>query len=135
MLWRRACLTNSALTLASGSTLSTPAGRPASAKVGTFGRWGMRFSAPITFDSSSTTTNATMTKSKRSGKVFLDWSQNAGSKTTISPYSLRGRERPWVATPVSWDEVGSGADDPLGLEQFRFDEVLARVDAMGDIFG
>ena len=31
-----------------------------------------------------------MTKAKRSGKVFLDWSQNAGSKTTISPYSLRG---------------------------------------------
>ena len=37
---------------------------------------------------------ATMTKAKRPGKVFLDWSQNAGSKTTISPYSLRGRERP-----------------------------------------
>ena len=35
---------------------------------------------------------ATMTKAKRSGKVFLDWSQNAGSKTTISPYSLRGRD-------------------------------------------
>ena len=38
---------------------------------------------------------ATMTKAKRPGKVFLDWSQNSGSKTTISPYSLRGRERPW----------------------------------------
>ena len=78
---------------------------------------------------------ATMTKARRGGKVFLDWSQNAGSKTTISPYSLRGREKPWVATPISWDEVGSGADDPLGLEQFRFDEVLTRVAAMGDIFG
>jgi bifunctional non-homologous end joining protein LigD len=78
---------------------------------------------------------ATMTKARRGGKVFLDWSQNAGSKTTISPYSLRGREKPWVATPISWDEVAAGADDPLGLEQFRFDEVLARVDAMGDIFG
>src|SRR6478736_4970989 len=31
---------------------------------------------------------ATMTKDRKSGKVFLDWSQNAGSKTTISPYSL-----------------------------------------------
>ena len=67
---------------------------------------------------------ATMTKAKRSGKVFLDWSQNAGSKTTISPYSLRGRERPYVATPVTWDEVEEGAEDPLGLEQFRYDEVL-----------
>lgn len=77
---------------------------------------------------------ATMTKAKRSGKVFLDWSQNAGSKTTISPYSLRGRERPYVATPVSWDEVEAGADDPLGLEQFRFDEVLDRVADLGDLF-
>jgi bifunctional non-homologous end joining protein LigD len=70
---------------------------------------------------------ATMTKSKRSGKVFLDWSQNAGSKTTLSPYSMRGRELPTVATPVTWDEVEAGADDPLGLEQFRFEEVLDRL--------
>jgi bifunctional non-homologous end joining protein LigD len=77
---------------------------------------------------------ATMTKSKRSGKVFLDWSQNAGSKTTISPYSLRGRERPTVATPVTWDEVEQGAEDPDGLEQFRLDEVLARVAEHGDLF-
>ena len=77
---------------------------------------------------------ATMTKAKRSGKVFLDWSQNAGSKTTISPYSLRGRDRPYVAAPVSWDEVEAGAEDPLGLEQLRFDEVLARVEEDGDLF-
>jgi bifunctional non-homologous end joining protein LigD len=70
---------------------------------------------------------ATMTKAKRSGKVFLDWSQNAGSKTTLSPYSLRGRELPTVATPVTWDEVEAGADDPLGLEQLRFEEVLERL--------
>jgi bifunctional non-homologous end joining protein LigD len=70
---------------------------------------------------------ATMTKSKRSGKVFLDWSQNAGSKTTLSPYSLRGRELPTVATPVSWEEVEAGAEDVLGLEQFRFEEVLERL--------
>ena len=72
---------------------------------------------------------ATMTKARRSGKVFLDWSQNAGSKTTLSPYSLRGRELPTVATPVSWDEVEAGAEDPLGLEQFRFEEVLERLAA------
>jgi bifunctional non-homologous end joining protein LigD len=78
---------------------------------------------------------ATMTKAKRSGKVFLDWSQNAGSKTTLSPYSLRGRERPTVATPVTWDEVGAGAEDPVGLDQFRYDEVLDRVSRDGDLFG
>lgn len=78
---------------------------------------------------------ATMTKSRRTGKVFLDWSQNAGSKTTIAPYSLRGRERPTVATPLTWDEVEAGAEDPLGLEQFRFEEVLQRVADHGDLFG
>ncbi len=77
---------------------------------------------------------ATMTKSKRSGKVFLDWSQNSGSKTTISPYSLRGREKPWVATPRSWAEVETGSEDEFGLEQARFEEVLDRVDEHGDLF-
>jgi bifunctional non-homologous end joining protein LigD len=77
---------------------------------------------------------ATMTKARRGGKVFLDWSQNAGSKTTISPYSLRGRDRPAVATPVTWAEVEEGADDPLGLEQFTPEQVLARVAERGDLF-
>ena len=76
---------------------------------------------------------ATMTKARRSGKVFLDWSQNAGSKTTLSPYSLRGRERPTVATPLTWAEVEAGAEDPLALEQLSPDEVLARVAEHGDL--
>ena len=75
-----------------------------------------------------------MTKARRAGKVFLDWSQNSGSKTTISPYSLRGKERPYVATPLGWDEVEEGAEDPDALEQFRFDEVLERVEEYGDLF-
>jgi len=71
---------------------------------------------------------STMTKSLRAGKVFLDWSQNSGSKTTIAPYSLRGREHPTVAAPRSWDEL----DDP-GLTQLRYDDVLARVARDGDL--
>ena len=77
---------------------------------------------------------ATMTKARRSGKVFLDWSQNASSKTTITPYSLRGRDKPFVATPVSWAEVEAGAEDPLGLEQVRMEEVIDRVTDLGDLF-
>ncbi|ABL80751.1 MULTISPECIES: non-homologous end-joining DNA ligase [unclassified Nocardioides] len=77
---------------------------------------------------------ATMTKARRAGKVFLDWSQNAGSKTTVSPYSLRGRELPTVATPLAWAEVEAGAQDPMALRQFRFDEVLERVQEHGDLF-
>ena len=46
-----------------------------------------------------------MTKSLRPGKVFIDWSQNVAAKTTIAPYSLRGRELPRVAAPRTWAEV------------------------------
>ncbi|MBD8868750.1 non-homologous end-joining DNA ligase [Nocardioides donggukensis] len=77
---------------------------------------------------------ATMTRARRPGKVFLDWSQNAGSKTTIAPYSLRGRERPTVATPRTWTEVEAGAEDPLALEQCRFEAVLERIAELGDVF-
>ncbi len=75
-----------------------------------------------------------MTKARRSGKVFLDWSQNTGAKTTISPYSLRGRDRPTAAAPRTWSEVEAGADDPLELEHLRFEEVLERVQEHGDLF-
>ncbi|GAC1397775.1 MAG: ATP-dependent DNA ligase [Mycobacterium sp.] len=71
---------------------------------------------------------ATMTKSVRAGKVFLDWSQNNGSKTTIAPYSLRGREHPTVAAPRTWEEIA----DPK-LRHLRFDEVLERVETDGDL--
>jgi bifunctional non-homologous end joining protein LigD len=67
-----------------------------------------------------------MAKARRGGKVFFDWSQNVGAKTTIAPYSLRGREFPTVAAPRTWDEIEAGAQDPLGLEQLRFTEVLER---------
>ena len=46
-----------------------------------------------------------MTKDLRTGKVFIDWSQNDDSKTTVCVYSLRARPRPTVSTPVTWDEV------------------------------
>ncbi|MEZ0383774.1 ATP-dependent DNA ligase [Mycobacterium sp. pW045] len=71
---------------------------------------------------------ATMAKKLRAGKIFLDWSQNNASKTTIAPYSLRGREHPTVAAPRSWAEL-----DDAGLQQLRYDEVLARVARDGDL--
>ena len=71
---------------------------------------------------------ATMSRSVRAGKVFLDWSQNNAAKTTIAPYSMRGREFPTVAAPRTWAEIGA-AD----LRQLRYDEVLARVAEHGDL--
>jgi bifunctional non-homologous end joining protein LigD len=76
-----------------------------------------------------------MTKTLRPGKVFLDWSQNTKAKTTITPYSLRGRAQPFVAAPRTWAEVEAGADDAEEIEQLTYSEVLARVESEGDIFG
>jgi bifunctional non-homologous end joining protein LigD len=75
-----------------------------------------------------TLVTATMTRSLRAGKVFLDWSQNNAAKTTIAPYSLRGRRTPTVAAPRTWEEIG----DPE-LEQLQFEEVLSRVADHGDL--
>jgi bifunctional non-homologous end joining protein LigD len=73
-----------------------------------------------------------MTKAKRGGKVFVDWSQNASFKTTVNVYSLRAMDRPTVSTPLSWDEVSDIADGEA--KAFTSDEVLSRVEALGDLF-
>lgn len=76
-----------------------------------------------------------MTKAMRGGKVFLDWSQNTRTKTTISPYSLRGTAAPYVAAPRTWAEIEKGASDPAALQQLDLGEVLGRVTEGGDVFG
>ena len=68
-----------------------------------------------------------MKKSLRRGKVLVDWSQNNGHKTTICPYSLRGRLEPTVAAPRTWEEV----EDPQ-LRHLGMDEVLERAEAGED---
>ena len=73
-----------------------------------------------------------MNRKRRAGKIFVDWSQNSRHKTTIAPYSLRGRDRPTVSTPLSWDEVADGAaGEPL---IFEATEVLERIESVGDLF-
>jgi bifunctional non-homologous end joining protein LigD len=74
-----------------------------------------------------------MAKNKRPGKIFVDWSQNAHHKTTIAPYSLRAREEPTVSTPVAGEEVEACAAGDVQL-RFTSDDVLERVEEMGDLF-
>jgi DNA ligase D-like protein (predicted polymerase)/DNA ligase D-like protein (predicted 3'-phosphoesterase) len=73
---------------------------------------------------------AEMTRSRRAGKVFLDWSQNNPHKTTVAAYSLRGGLRPTVSAPVSWREVAR-CRDPGDLV-FGPAEVLERLARHGD---
>jgi bifunctional non-homologous end joining protein LigD len=75
-----------------------------------------------------------MTKTKRPGKVFLDWSQNTAAKTTISPYSMRGTLTPYAAAPRTWDEIEEGAEEVGELSQLTFTEVLDRLADEGDLF-
>jgi len=74
---------------------------------------------------------ASMDTTARRGKVFIDWSQNHGGKTTISPYSLRGLATPSVATPLTWAEV-ERVEQAASL-RFSPQDVLARVAGQGDL--
>jgi bifunctional non-homologous end joining protein LigD len=76
-----------------------------------------------------------MSKAKRKGKVFVDWSQNAEYKTTVCVYSLRARPQPTVSTPLLWDEVEdvTSSRDPDDLV-FTSGQVLERVAEHGDLF-
>jgi bifunctional non-homologous end joining protein LigD len=76
-----------------------------------------------------------MSKAVRKGKVFVDWSQNDEHKTTICVYSLRAGEEPTVSTPVRWDEVANCLKKKKAdLLKFRSDQVVTRVEKMGDLF-
>ena len=65
-----------------------------------------------------------MKKTLRKGKVLVDWSQNSAAKTTIVPYSLRGRHTPTVAAPRTWRELSSPS-----LEHLEYNAVIRRVKA------
>ena len=74
---------------------------------------------------------ASMDKSLRRSKVFIDWSQNNAAKTTIAPYSLRGIHKPTVSTPLTWDEI---ADARTAADLvFLTADVLARLASYGDL--
>jgi bifunctional non-homologous end joining protein LigD len=68
-----------------------------------------------------------MKKSLRTNRVLVDWSQNNASKTTIAPYSLRGKTHPYVAAPRTWRELASPT-----LAQLDYTDVLRRLRRRGD---
>lgn len=79
---------------------------------------------------------AQMAKNLRRGKVFIDWSQNTQSKTTVGVYSLRAkRERPLVSMPVTWEELEK-ASRKTDVEALSFEPkpALERLEKLGDLF-
>ena len=67
---------------------------------------------------------ATMSKSRRRGRIFVDWFRNERGSTAIAPYSTRARENGPVATPVGWNEL----EDLSAANCFRIDDVMKRLE-------
>jgi len=64
------------------------------------------------------------------GRVLVDYNQNAWGRTLASVYSVRPKPRASVSTPVTWEEVEAG----IKIDDFRIDNVAARVRKVGDLW-
>ncbi len=78
---------------------------------------------------------AKMAKKEREAKVFINWAQNDASKTMISVYSLRAREKPYVSFPLAWKDLEdlSNQGDRERLQVLHSDAVK-RAEEKGDLF-
>ena len=63
-------------------------------------------------------------------RVLVDYNQNAWGRTLASVYSVRPHPAAAVSTPVEWSEIERG----LAIEDFRIDNVPARVAELGDLY-
>ena len=66
---------------------------------------------------------ATMTKAKRTGRIFVDYFRNDYTATAIADYSVRARPGAPVAMPLEWKEL----DAVESGDQFRIPDVLKRI--------
>lgn len=78
---------------------------------------------------------AKMAKEFRKARVFINWSQNDPKKTMVCAYSLRAREKPFVSSPLAWQEL----EKPHGLRgpeylQVLCSEAVERAERSGDLF-
>jgi bifunctional non-homologous end joining protein LigD len=68
---------------------------------------------------------ATMSKAKRTGKIFIDWLRNQRGSTAVMPYTARARAKAPVAVPVTWKELAD-IDTPAHWHVGEQDELLRR---------
>lgn len=55
-------------------------------------------------------------KSKRSGRIFIDWIRNGRGATSVAPYSIRARKGARVSMPIEWDELDKVAPNGITME-------------------
>src|SRR4029077_5243577 len=66
---------------------------------------------------------ATMSKAKRTGKVFIDYFRNDYTATAIADYAVRARPGAPVAAPIDWQELGN----LKSASQFTMRDALKRL--------
>jgi bifunctional non-homologous end joining protein LigD len=67
---------------------------------------------------------ATMSKSKRTGKIFIDYLRNATEATAVAAYSTRAKPGAPVSTPLAWEELG----DAIRSDSFNVENLRERLD-------
>lgn len=66
---------------------------------------------------------ATVTKSKRKGKILVDYLRNQRGATAVAAFSTRARPGANVSTPLSWEELG----ETSGPDAFRLSTLPIRL--------
>ncbi len=66
---------------------------------------------------------ATITKSKRGGKILIDYLRNQRGQTAVAPYSTRARPGATVSVPLDWAELGPA----IGPAHFTVQNMRQRV--------
>ncbi|MEH7226176.1 DNA ligase D [Bacillus sp. JJ1566] len=66
-------------------------------------------------------------KKNRGNRLYVDYVQHAEGKTIVAPYSVRGNDGAYVATPLYWDEI----TDDLSIEDFPLESIIERINEKG----
>jgi bifunctional non-homologous end joining protein LigD len=69
---------------------------------------------------------STITKSKRRGKILIDYLRNQRGSTAVAPYSTRARPGAAVSMPLSWEELSPA----IGPDYFTVLNVPTRLAAL-----
>ncbi|MGI8733410.1 MAG: non-homologous end-joining DNA ligase [Pyrinomonadaceae bacterium] len=100
---------------------------PTQKQVWTFAK---EFSQAVTAQDEKLLTTVYVVAKRPKGRVLVDYNQNAWGRTLASIYSVRPRPEASVSTPVKWSELERG----VKIEDFRIDNVPARVKRLGDLW-